>query len=61
LHPNAEQNERNDTQNAMRSRRRNDLGDLWSIRIAEIDEHTKNDYSNNHPIVRLIVCLNDSS
>jgi len=50
--PNAEQNERNDTQNAMRSRRRNDLGDLWSIRIAEIDEHTKNDYSKKHPNVR---------
>jgi hypothetical protein len=48
LHPDAEQNERNDPQNAMRSRRRNDLGDLWSIRVAEIDEHAENDHSKKY-------------
>jgi hypothetical protein len=32
----------------MRSRRRNDLGDLWSIRVREIDEHTENDHSKEY-------------
>lgn len=45
LHTDAEQNERNDPQNAMRGRRRNDPGDLWRIRVAKIYEHTKNNHS----------------
>ena len=58
LHPYAEQNERNDPQHAMRGRRRNDLGDLWSIGVAEIDQHTENDHGKKHADVGLKISRN---
>src|ERR1017187_9297453 len=58
LHPNAEQNERNNSQNAVRSRRRNDLGDLWSIRVAEISEHTENHHSKKYANMGLNISRN---
>ena len=32
----------------MRSRRRNDLGNPWSIRVTEIDKRTENDHSKKY-------------
>jgi hypothetical protein len=52
LHPNAEQNEGNNAQDAMRSGRRDKPGDPWSVRIAEINEDAKNGYSEKHPNMR---------
>jgi hypothetical protein len=56
LHPDAEQDEGNHSQDAMCSSRRNDPGDLGSIRVTEIDKHAE----NNHGKKYTDMCLNIS-
>jgi hypothetical protein len=43
LNANAQQDKCDYAQDAMRSRGRNDLGDLWCVRIAKVNEYAKDD------------------
>jgi len=48
LDTDAKQNERYYSQDSMRSRWRNYLGDLRRIRIAEVDKHAENDHGEKY-------------
>ena len=51
LDANAEQNKRNHAQDAVRSGRRNSLGDLGGIGVAEINQRADHDHCEKYPKV----------